>query len=72
MGTWGYPQHREEVSMTDYTPTLEINNQDGYADIVFVNPKTQTSETVIRLNPRELIMTRDLLNKHFPIGSEPK
>lgn len=58
--------------MTDYTPTLEINNQDGYADICFTNPKSGACETTIRLNPRELIATRDLLNKHFPIGSEPK
>ena len=57
--------------MTDYVPTLEINNQDGYADIVFKNPKTGIFETMLRLNPRELISLRDLLNKHFPEGSAP-
>jgi hypothetical protein len=57
--------------MTDYVPKLEINNQDGYADIVFENPKTGIFETMLRLNPRELITLRDLLNKHFPEGSAP-
>jgi predicted protein tyrosine phosphatase len=56
--------------MTDYIPTLEINNQDGYADIVFTNPKSGGSETTLRLNPKELISLRDMLNKRFPIGDE--
>ena len=74
MDTWGYFKYCQEGAdgMTDYNPTLEINNQDGYVDIVFTNPKTGACDTVIRLNPRELISMRDLLNKHFPKGSEPK
>ncbi len=54
--------------MPDYIPTIEMNNQDGYADIEFTNPRNGVCETMIRLNPRELIMLRDLLNKHFPAG----
>jgi len=57
--------------MTDYIPTIEMNVQDGYADIVFRNPKIQKEVNTLRLNPRELIALRNLLNKHFPIGSEP-
>lgn len=57
--------------MTDYIPTIEMNRQDGYADIDFTNPTNGFCETTLRLNPRELIMLRDLLNKHFPNGCEP-
>ncbi len=53
--------------MTDYIPTIEMNVQDGYADIDFTNPENGFCETTLRLNPRELIMLRDLLNKHFPV-----
>ena len=58
--------------MTDYIPKIEMNRQDGYADIEFVNPKTGVFETMLRLNPRELIALRDLLNKTFPTGCEPE
>jgi hypothetical protein len=58
--------------MTDYVPTIEMNNQAGYADIDFTNPKNGVCETTLRLNPRELIALRDLLLKTFPVGSEPK
>jgi hypothetical protein len=51
--------------MTDNIPTIYMNRQDGYADIDWTNPKTGHVETD-RLNPRELIMLRDLLLKHFP------
>ena len=57
--------------MTDMIPTIEMNRQDGYADIDFTNPKNQRCETTIRLNPRELFMLRDLLNKHFPKEEAP-
>jgi hypothetical protein len=57
--------------MTDHIPSLEINVQPGYADLVFTNPKTKKEDCAFRLNPRELIATRDLLNKFFPAGSEP-
>jgi hypothetical protein len=59
-------------SMTDHIPSLEINVQPGYADLIFTNPKTGKEDSAFRLNPRELIMTRDLLLKFFPIGSEPE
>ena len=57
--------------MTDMKPSIEMNRQDGYADIDFTNPKTRVCETTLRMNPRELIALRDLLNKHFPKGTEP-
>jgi hypothetical protein len=57
--------------MTDMIPTIKMNVQPGYADIDFTNPKTGACDTTLRLNPRELIALRDLLNKHFPAGSEP-
>lgn len=57
--------------MTDMIPTIEMNRQDGYADIDFIHPKSRVCGTRLRLNPREIISLRDLLNKHFPIGSEP-
>ena len=57
--------------MTNMIPTIEMNRQDGYADIDFIHPKTGVCGTRLRLNPRELIALRDLLNKHFPNGSEP-
>jgi len=57
--------------MTDMIPTIEMNRQDGYADIDFTNPKNGKCETTLRLNPRELIKLRDLLNATFPVGSEP-
>jgi len=57
--------------MTDYTPTLECNNQPGYADILFTNPKNGVCGTTLRLNPCELITLRDLLNKHFPARRKP-
>lgn len=57
--------------MTDMIPTIEMNRQDGYADVDFTNPKNGVCETTLRMNPRELIMLRDLLNKHFPKGCEP-
>lgn len=53
--------------MTDYIPTIEMNVQDGYADIDFTNPANGFCETTLRLNPCELIALRDLLNKYFPI-----
>jgi len=56
--------------VTDYIPTIEMNKQDGYVDIDFTNPKNSICETTLRLNPRELISLRDLLNKHFPKGCE--
>lgn len=56
--------------MTDHIPTLEMNVQDGYADINWINPKTKSVIDTERLNPRELIALRDLLNKHFPVGGE--
>lgn len=52
--------------MTDHMPKIEMNVQPGFADVVFVNPKNGKVDTAIRLNPRELIMLRDLLLKHFP------
>lgn len=58
--------------MTDYTPTIEMNVQEGYADIIFTNPANGACETMLHLNPRELIMLRDSLNKHFPVGCEPQ
>ena len=57
--------------MTDYVPTIEMNRQDGYADIDFTNPKNGVVGTTLRLNPRELIMLRDLLNEKFPVVCEP-
>jgi hypothetical protein len=58
--------------MTDYIPTIKMNKQDGYADIDFTNPNNGVvCETTLRLNPRELIALRDLLNEYFPIGGEP-
>lgn len=56
--------------MTDYIPTLEMNRQDGYVDLDFTNPHTGLCETTVRLNPRELIVLRDLLNEKFPVGCE--
>lgn len=56
--------------MTDHIPEIEMNRQDGYADIDFKNSKTEIIKTTIRLNPRELILLRNLLLKHFPIGCE--
>lgn len=56
--------------MTDMIPTIEMNRQDGYADIDFTNPKSGAYETTLRLNPRELIALRDLLNKHFPLKQD--
>lgn len=53
--------------MTDYKAQLEMNRQDGYGDIDFVNPKTGIIGTTIRLNPRELKQLRDLLLKAFPL-----
>jgi hypothetical protein len=58
--------------MTDYIPSIEMNVQDGYADIDFTNPENGFCETTLRMNPHELIMLRDLLNKHFPVGCEPE
>lgn len=57
--------------MTDHTPSIKMNVQPGYADIEWTNPKTGHVVETDRLNPRELIALRDLLNKHFPVGSEP-
>ena len=57
--------------MTDMVPTIEMNRQEGYADIDFTNPKNGRCDTTLRLNPRELIALRDLLNKWFPAGCEP-
>ncbi len=48
--------------MTDCVLTIEMNRQDGYADIDFTNPKNGICETTIRLNPRELLSLRDLLS----------
>ena len=56
--------------MTDMIPSICVNRQDGYADIDFTNPKNGVCETTLRMNPRELIALRDLLNKHFPKGTE--
>ena len=57
--------------MTDMIPSIKMNVQPGYADIDFTNPKNGVVGTTLRMNPRELIALRDLLLKHFPIGSEP-
>lgn len=58
--------------MTDYIPTIEMNVQEGYTDLDFTNPANGFCETTLRLNPREIIMLRDLLNERFPVGCEPQ